>query len=183
MDPNFIVLISGKFTHKFIERTILKKMKNCKYIYIEEYKLIAYYESETSGYFSITQKYYTRHIVYTGVKDVEKLKIDISNVYSIEDLDDTYKNSPISLIEYNDRDHQWNYFVKGYNNKSPSSYFLAKYWSRGVDNDIPRWLCFTTSLKVFPIRKEKISIIKNMAPGGREIWRDDDYKWYSGHTW
>jgi hypothetical protein len=182
MDSNFIFLISGQFTHKFIERTLLTKMKDCKHIYIEENKLIAYNENETSGYLSITTKDYdTRYIVYTGVKDVEKFRTDVSNVSSIDDLDDSYKNSPISLIEYNDKDRKWNHFVRGYNNNSPSGYFLGKWSTKG--DDIPSWFCFTTSLDVLPVKKGKISIINNTATGGRESWRDDDYKFYTWDEW
>ena len=183
MDSNFILLITGRFTKKYIERTVLKKMKNAKHIYIDEHRLVVYNENETTGYFTIEKGPDTRHILYTGVKDVEKLKSDLSKVYSVEDLDDSYKNSAITLIEYDDEGHKFNYCVRGYDEASPPGYFLAKYCPRDIDNDIPRWFCFTTRLNIFPIEKDKISVIADMSPGGREIWRDDDDKWYSGFDW
>jgi hypothetical protein len=183
MDSNFILLITGRFTKKYIERTVLKKMKNVKHVYINEHRLVIYNENETTGYFTIEKGPDTRHILYTNVKDVEKLKSDLSKVGTVEDLDDSYKNSPIALIEYNDEGRQFNYFVKGYNNGSPPGYFLAKYCHRDLHDDIPRWFCFTTRLDVFPIQKDKISVISHMSYGGKEMWRDDDYKWYSGFDW
>ena len=173
MSEEFILYMAGRYSEKYIDRTVRKKMKDCKYFYIDDGSMIAYNKTPTSGCIVIEQDYEGRFILYTGISDVEQLRKDLEKTKSVEDLDDKYKNSNISLIEC--RDLTWrNYAVRGNDENSKCIHFLMRFSPK--DNHCPTWRAFTTHPEIFSIEKKNL-VNQKVHSGGHYGWGDDE-KWW-----